>query len=313
MPMVETLRRIWIQQCYIEEGQIYWRATDKKRWGQPPANQMIASPKDLDISYCVKRSTEWIGYRVHLTETCDEEEPHLITQVQTTTATTHDAKATPIIQDDLAQRDLLPDTHLVDEGYMDTDLVVKNQRRGVDLVGPIPSHKSWQSRTEEAFDHTQFHIDWQAKVATCPNGKKSAHHAERKTWRGTPNVLFTFDLQDCQPFLLRERCSRAHNVGRTLTVYPQLEYEAQEAARKRQETEEFKALYGKRAGIEGTLSQGVRRMGLRESRYIGFASTHLQHVATAEAINAVRVVEWLNGERPEPTRKSPLRALALAA
>ena len=99
-------------------------------------------------------------------------------------------------------------------------------------------------------------------------------------------------------------------------MYPQLEYEAQEAARKRQHTAEFKALYGKRAGVEGSLSQGVRRMGLRQSRYIGLASTHLQHVATAAtavAINAVRVVEWLNGERPETTRRSPLRALAHAA
>lgn len=313
LPMVEILRRIWIQQFYMEEGQVYWRAADRKKWGQPPANQMIASPLDLDISYCVKRSTEWFGYRVHLTETCDEEEPHLITQVLTTTATTHDAKATRPIQDELARRNLLPQTHLVDEGYMDTDLLVLNQRRGVDLVGPIPSQKSWQSRTEEGFDHTQFHIDWEAKVATCPGGKRSAHYSERKTWRGTPNVLFAFDVQECQPCPLRERCSRAHNVGRTLTVYPQLEYEAQEAARKRQETEEFKALYGKRAGIEGTLSQGVRRMGLRESRYIGLTSTHLQHVATAAAINAVRVVEWLNGERPETTRKSPLRALTLAA
>jgi transposase len=199
LPMVEILRRIWLQQFYMEEGQIYWRATDKKKWGQPPANLMIASPKDLDISYCVKRSTEWIGYKVHLTETCEEEEPHLITQIQTTTATTHDTKATPIIQDDLAQRGLLPQTHLVDEGYMDTDILVSNQRRGVDLVGPIPSHKSWQSRTEEAFDHTQFHIDWEAKEATCPGGKRSAHYAERKTWRGTPNVLFAFDAQDCQP------------------------------------------------------------------------------------------------------------------
>ncbi len=102
-------------------------------------------------------------------------------------------------------------------------------------------------------------------------------------------------------------------MGRTLTVYPQAEYEAQEAARKRQETAQFKALYGKRAGIEGTISQGVRSKGLRQTRYMGLARTHLQHIATGAAINVVRIVDWLTGERPEMTRQSPLRALALAA
>lgn len=308
LPLVDVLRRIWLQQFYVEEGQVYWRT--KKQWGQPPAHRMIASPEDLDASYCVKRSTEWTGYKVHLTETCEESQPRLITQVETTPATTHDVKVTTIVQDDLAARDLLPETHLVDEGYMETDLLVASQAKGVDLVGPIPSHKSWQSRTVDAFDHTQFVIDWEAKHATCPGGKTSAHYVERKTTRDTPNVLFAFRLADCRDCPLRDRCTRAENVGRTLTVYPQVQYQAQEQARQRQQTEEFKTLYAERAGIEGTLSQGVRAMDLRHARYIGLAPTHLQHVATAAAINVVRVVDWLTGKRPEPTRVSPLRALA---
>jgi len=66
------------------------------------------------------------------------------------------------------------------------------------------------------------------------------------------------------------------------------------------------ALYATRAGIEGTISQGVRTMGLRCSRYIGQERTHLQHVATAAAINIVRLMRWLNGEPHAKTRQSPL-------
>jgi len=271
---------------------------------------MIASPDDRDAHYCVKRSTEWIGYQVHFTETCDPEQPRLITQVETTPATTHDSKVTAPIQADLIERDLRPDIHLVDEGYTEIDLLVQSQKQGIDLVGPVPSHKSWQSRTEDAFDHTQFRIDWEAKQAHCPGGKVSAHYAERKTWRGTPNVLFAFRQEDCQPCALRERCTRAQNVGRTLTIYPEEAYRAQEQARQHQETAEFKALYGTRAGIEGTLSQGVRRMDVRHARYKGLARTHLQHVATAVAINVVRIGDWLTGERPARTRVAPLLALA---
>jgi transposase len=93
-------------------------------------------------------------------------------------------------------------------------------------------------------------------------------------------------------------------------VYPETEYKAQESARARQKTDEFKQLYRDRAGIEGTISQGVRRMGLRQTRYIGLTRTHFQHVATAAAINLERIADWAMGERPEPTRRSPLRALA---
>lgn len=308
LPMIDIMRRIWIQQFYLCEGEVYWRT--KKKWGQPPAGKMISSTEDLEARYCVKRSTEWTGYKVHLTETCAKEHPRLITQVETTVATKHDSKATQTIQDDLAAQELLPETHLVDEGYTEADLLVHSQKRGVDLLGPLPSSKSWQDRTEGALDHTQFHIDWERRVATCPGGKTSARCSDRKTWRGTPNLAFTFRAKDCLPCSLRPRCTRAKTGGRTLTIYPQEQYEALQRARERQKTEEFKVLYSERAGIEGTISQGVRKMGLRRSRYIGLARTHLQHVATAAAINVVRTTNWLTGEEPEPTRISPFQALA---
>jgi transposase len=305
---VEMLRRIWVQQFYWEDGKVYWRT--KEQWGQPPAGKMISSPDDLEAHYCVKRSTEWTGYKVHFTETCLTEYPRLITQVKTTSSTLHDVKMTTQIQNELAAKGRLPDIQLVDEGYMEIDLLLASLKRGVDLVGPVPTSKSWQDRVAGAFDHTQFQIDWEKRVATCPNHKTSARATERKTWRGTPNFTFVFDKEDCLPCSLRERCSRAKNVGRTLTLYPKEEYEAQLAARERQQSEGFKKLYGERAGIESTMSQGVRRIGIRYARYIGLAHTHLQETASAAAINLARIFNWLTGERPKATRISPFLALA---
>jgi Transposase DDE domain len=75
-------------------------------------------------------------------------------------------------------------------------------------------------------------------------------------------------------------------------------------------SEEGKTLYKRRAGIAGTLSQGVRAFGLRRSRYRGLQKTYLQHVATAAAINVDRIVAWLD-ERPRATpRTSRFAALA---
>lgn len=152
LSMIDIMRRIWIQQFYWCKGRVHWQT--KKKWGQPPTGKMIASTEDLEAKYCVKRSTEWTGYQVHLTETCEKEHPRLITEVKTTPASTHDSKVTETIHDDLTDRELLPETHLVDEGYMETDLLVDSQKRGIDLLGPVPSSKSWQSREEDAFDHT---------------------------------------------------------------------------------------------------------------------------------------------------------------
>ena len=305
---VELMRRIWVQQYYWCEEKVHWRTKDK--WGQPPSGKMIGSPDDPEARYCVKRSTEWTGYKVHFTETCQAEYPRLITQVETTPATVHDVKMTSRIQDDLARRDLLPEIQLVDEGYMEIDLLVESHQKGIDLVGPVPSSKSWQDRVEGAFDHTQFHIDWEKRLVTCPMGKTSIRCSERKTWRDTPSFVFVFDQKDCSPCSSRERCSRAKHAGRTLTLYPQKQYEAQLEARKRQQTEAFKKLYEQRAGVESTISQGVRRTQLRRTRYIGLARTHLQQVASAAAINLARVFDWLIGERPKEAWVSPFQALA---
>ena len=103
--------------------------------------------------------------------------------------------------------------------------------------------------------------------------------------------MITFDKATCFACGLRARCSRSKHSGRTLTVYPQNTYEAQAAARRRQETEAYKKLYGERAGIEGTISQGVRKYGLRQTRYRGLSRTHLQHTATAAAINLFRIFD----------------------
>jgi transposase len=144
---------------------------------------MIASPDDLDAHYTVKRSMEWTGYKVHSPRRA-RRISRLITHVETTTATIHDSKVASRIQDALAAKDRSPDIHLVDEGYMEMDLLVESQHRGIDLVGPIPASKTWQDRVEGAFDHTQFHIDWQNLQITCPAGKTSIHRYASRTARG---------------------------------------------------------------------------------------------------------------------------------
>ena len=49
---------------------------------------------------------------------------------------------------------------------------------------------------------------------------------------------------------------------------------------------------------------------LRHCRYIGESKTHVQHLATAAAVNLVRIGRWLCGEEIGKTRVSRFARLA---
>jgi transposase len=95
-----------------------------------------------------------------------------------------------------------------------------------------------------------------------------------------------------------------------MTLRPRGRHEALQATRVRQETAEWKAEYAARAGIEGTLSQGVRGFGLRRCRYMGLAKARVQHMATAAAINVYRISDWFGGVPHAATRTSRFARLA---
>src|SRR5215510_4736869 len=111
-PAVEVLRRIWVQQ--------YYGPDDPPRWRQdgdvPPSPRLIHSPYDLGARDRLKRGMAWIGYKVPVTETCDDDTPHVITHVETTPATTPDDQMLDTIHAALAEQALLPREHLVDCG-----------------------------------------------------------------------------------------------------------------------------------------------------------------------------------------------------
>jgi transposase len=118
-----------------------------------------------------------------------------------------------------------------------------------------------------------------------------------------------FRRKDCTGCAERARCTRAKTAPRHLYLPPREQYEALEAARTRFNSDLGQAFYKRRAGIEGTLSQGVRAFGLRRTRYRGVSKTHLQHVATAAAINLERLVAWFDARPRAQTRTSRFAAL----
>jgi len=307
IPAVQTLRQVWAAQYMDPPGPLRWRAVQERL----PAAALIASPSEVEARYCTKRGIAWVGYKVHLTETCEEGQPHLITGVMTTPATTPDCVMGPLIQDDLATRDLLPSVHLLDGGYVDADLLVTAQAtHQIDVVGPPFGSYSHQRRAGEGYDLGAFRIDWEAHQARCPQGQTSIRWTPGRDVSGDPVVRIRFHAATCRVCPVRQACTQAKDAPRQLTVRPQAHHKAIQAARQRQETAEFTAQYARRAGIEGTHTQAIRRCGIRQCRYIGQAKTHLQHVLTATALNLVRVAAWLDDAPRATTRRSTFATLA---
>jgi transposase len=300
---VQTLKQVWDRHyARSEVGETIWR----KDAELSRAATAIESPYDTQARHSNKHELSWTGYKVHLTETCDADLPRLITHVHTTVATTQDVSCTKDIQQGLADKSLLPSRHLVDTGYVDAQLLVQSQEKHqVELFGPPRGAKGWQVK-EGGYDQSQFTLDWEKEQATCPEGKTSI-------WWGTyrdkgseeTRVKMRFSRTDCSPCPSRAKCVRSTTGrARALVVPERAYYEALKQARRHIVSEIGAKEYQQRAGIEGSLSQGVRRSDMRHCRYRGLEKTHLQHIATAAGLNLVRVTAHLRAVPLAKTRRS---------
>lgn len=307
---VSTLKRLLSEQYHLPEepgGPVRLREPKE----MPPAAQTLQSPYDPEARYSWKREVNWVGYKVHLTETRDPKRPNLVTHVETTAATVPDLKVLGSVHASLEKRHLLPREHLVDSGYMGSKEMADSRiHHGVELFGPMPRDGSWQAKAGEGFDALAFRVDWDEESVTCPEGKKSKQWKPALNRHGRDVVAAIFDKKECSACPSRPLCTRSKTTGRELTLRPRPLHEALRKARTRQKTREFWEEYHARAGVEGTISQGVRGCGLRRSRYVGMAKTHLQHVITAVAMNVVRLLAWFAGVPKAQTRLSAFARLA---
>src|SRR5258708_11917454 len=128
-----------------------------------------------------------------------------------------------------------------------------------------------QARAGAGYDRTAFAIDFGAQQATCPQGHASSHW-NPATQRGTSTIVITFAKSTCGPCPVRAQCTTSAAGRRQLTVHPRDVRQAQLAARPPHDTQDFQARYALRAGVEGTIRQGVAATGIRHPPYPALAS-----------------------------------------
>lgn len=306
---IQTLRQVWLQHYHADAQNTPWRSDSEL----PPSALLITSPYDTQARYSRKKSTAWTGYKVHFTETCEAETPHLIVEVTPSSATMADGDIVEDLHARLDEQQMLPDQHLMDMGYVDAEVLAESQaRHQVDIVGPVMPDTSWASKEAGRFDHSQFLIDWQAKQVVCPAGQTCRDWGHIPDRHGKPSLRVRFPLRLCRSCPLHAQCTPI--AAKVLILRPdEASYNALVAARKREATPEFRKLYAKRAGIEGTVAQAVRTCEMRQARYIGSQKLRLQAFFTATAMNVLRAVEWLKGNRPASTPVSRFAKLVASA
>ena len=334
LPALETLRVVLLQN-YTRTVHADGREVVKRREkapegdGLPPGHRRIASPWDADARWGVKRDEAWLGYKLHVTEACDDASPcdcgagdggcrrgcatafpNLITHVATTSATVPDSKMTGVIDDELAGKGLAPGRHYLDSGYLSAALVASEAaRHGIALIGPLLSDTSAQARAGNGYARSDFAIDYDAKAVTCPQGKASSSWSPC-TQEGRTAIVAKFSPADCGPCPARELCTSSGRKRRQLTILPRDHAEVQATARAAEPAAGFRADYARRAGIEGTMHQAVSH-GARRARYRSLAKNSLDHAFMAVALNLLRLHAYWNGTPLDRHRTSHLARLEL--
>ena len=345
VPAVDVLRRVLVQnytRTVHSDGREVIKRREKEPEGDglPPGHMRIASPYDSGARWGVKREEFWLGYKLHVTETCDDAPPcdcggrpdagdgsvhdqvhrkgcahlvfpNLITNVATTDATVTDNQMTGVIHDHLAGKNLMPGRHYLDSGYLSAAVVVAALTAwGVALIGPLLADTSAQARAGHGYARADFTVDYDTKTVTCPQGKTSASWTPC-TQKGQAAAVATFSVSDCGSCPARSLCTTSSKNRRQLTILPRGLAEAQAAARTAETTAGFQADYARRAGVEGTMHQAASH-GARRARYRGLAKTRLDHVFMACALNLLRLEAFWNGTPLDRLRTSHLARLELS-
>ncbi len=261
-PRAQALRQIMVQNYHRDTaGRLRWRTAETEGGpGLPPSSRAIVSPYDTSARYARHgHIITWKGFSAHLTETCAPDGPNVITDVTTTAATTHDSKVLPGIHTRLHRRGLLPAEHLVDSGYSSpVHLDQATRQHEVTVTGPLPCNPTRQHRQGEGFGRDDFHINYDRRQLTCPQGQTSSSwHGPYPTSSPTaaPLIVAKFAKSQCHPCLVRARCTSSRDGSRNVGFPPRKFRDLQVRVRDEQQTPEWKARDAVRSGVEGTVNE----------------------------------------------------------
>ncbi|MEH2028737.1 MAG: transposase [Nostoc sp.] len=131
----------------------------------------------------------------------------------------------------------------------------------IEIIGPVRSDPSWQTKAQQGFDSSNFQIDWDNEKVTCPQGHQNTKWLLGLDVSGKPVIRVRFNGVICRNCPVRSSCTKSKTEPRELTLLPQVQHIALQTRRQTQKTPEWKATYNQRAGIESTHSLMFTALG----------------------------------------------------
>ena len=288
MESIKLLRRVFGEQFEVVEGSLQSRRTSPSR--------SVHNPHDPDAHYADKGSKQWIGYKVHVVESVDPQQPakvkaepgeHFITEIITTEAAENEKTGlAEALKRQQQHHEIKPAAIYADAGYVTESTLAQAEGSAMKLLGPTrpDPHKG-------PYNADGFTVDVENQRAVCPQGKTSTQCSHIKDrYMGSEYYRFEWGSQ-CDSCPMQQQCTRAKSGRRILVVG--LRHDLVEQRRKEMKQAEFSRSMYPRNGIEGTHSELVRGHGLRQTKYRGLSRVSLSHYFMAAACNVKRYLRRL--------------------
>jgi transposase len=285
---VQLLRRVFGEQFEEVERELTAKAKRPSR--------AVRNPHDPDAHYAEKRKKQWVGYKVHVVESVDPEQPakkkgepteNFITEILTVEAAQDEmAGLAGSLKDEQKHHELEPITMYGDAGYVTESTLAQAEQNGMELLGPCrpDPHKG-------PYNADAFHVDVDQRQAFCPQGNVSKQCSRiTDTYMGTQYYRFEWASQ-CDRCPDQKKCTTAKSGRRLLVVG--LRHDLVEKRRAEMRQPEFSKSMHPRNGIEATHSELVRGHGLRRTKYRGFNRVRLSHYFMGAACNVKRFLNLL--------------------
>ena len=285
---VKLLRRVFGEQFEVVEGKL-------ELVTQRPA-RAVQNPHDPDAQYANKLTKQWTGYKVHVTETVDPEQPikkkgepaeHFITEMFTTEAAQDEmAGLTEVLKREQQHHEIAPQAMYSDAGYVTEHTLTQAEQNGMELLGPTrpDPHKG-------GYNSDAFQVDVDKRQAVCPEGKLSTQCSRIKdSFMGTEYYRIEWGNQ-CDSCPVQKQCTRSKGGRRTLVIG--LRHDLVQQRRKEMTQAGFSKSMHPRNGIEATHSELVRGHGMRRTKYRGLIRVGLSNYFIGAACNVKRYLNLL--------------------
>ncbi len=293
---VKLLRRVFEEQFEVVEGKL--ELTTKR----PSA--AVQNPHDPDAHYADKGTKQWIGYKVHVLESVDPQQPikkkgepaeHFIIEMLTTEAAQDEMSGlAETLRTEQEHHGIIPQAMYADAGYVTENTLTQAEQNGIELLGPTrpDPHKG-------AYNSNAFHVDIDKRQAVCPQGNLSSQCSRiRDNYMGTEYYRIEWASQ-CDRCPVQKQCTRSKSGRRTLVVG--LRHDLVQKRRKEMREAGFSKSMHPRNGIEATHSELVRGHAMIRTKYRGLSRVSLSHYFMGAACNVKRYLNLLAFQMRTPT------------